>query len=75
MFKLCAPQHDILKIVVLENFDIEVFTTYHIIFDVDCAGGCLTYDDSMKDNLIDEVIVFGDYHLNCVFWKFGFEVI
>ena len=75
MFKLCAPQHDILGFVVLENFGVGVFTAYHIIFDVDCAGGCLTYDDSMKDNLIDEVIVFGDYHLNCVFGKFGFEVI
>ena len=69
------PIHDILKIVVLENFDIEVFNTHHILFVVDCSATCLTYDDSMEDTLLDEVIVFGDYHCNCVFWKFGFEVI
>ena len=51
MFKLCALQHDIRKIVVLENFDIEVFNTLHILFDVNCPVTFLTYDDSMEDTL------------------------
>ena len=51
MFKLCALQHDIRKIVVLENFDIEVFNTLHILFAVNCAVTFLTYDDSMEDTL------------------------
>ena len=47
-----------------------MFITYHILIDVDWAEICLTYDDSMEDTLIGEVIVFGDYHLNYVFGKF-----
>ena len=75
MFKLFAPQNDIRKIVVPENFDIEVLNTHHILFDVDSAAACLTYDDSIDDTFNGEGIVFGDYHHNYIFWKSCFEVI
>ena len=51
MFKLCTLQHDIRKIVILENFDIEVFNTLHILFDVNCAITCLTCGCSVEDAL------------------------
>ena len=75
MLKLCALQNDDSKIVFIENFDIEVFSTHNILFDVDCSATCLTYDDSMEYTLIGEVIIFGDYHRNYLFGKFCFEVI
>ena len=59
MFKLCALQHDIRKIVVLENFDIEVFNTLHIVLKMLFGG----------------VVIFGDCRLNCALGKFAFEVI
>ena len=35
----------------------------------------IIYNDSMEDTLIGEVKIFGDYHPNCAFGKFVFEVI